>query len=247
MDMDPSRGAGRSIFTALDNFARQSGHAEISSAKLILLGFSGIGALFAQFVGYAPDRVLAAILANPGQSDPYGMDLIDLSSAALTVPQFIIAGGIDDRGGTERPYGYFRRHRMKGAPWVFLVQNGIPHCCVINAKPLILEWLDEIEKRRLQDPSKPLRRIDDREGWSGLIRPCSTTRRDHWGGPLWNVCDALIHESGNAGDGEGIAGGWFPTHQLALRWLGFIRQAEHPADSFPDGLDASHSRFAISK
>jgi hypothetical protein len=51
MDMDPSHGVGRAIFTALEQFAQQSGHSELSSAKLILLGFSGTGALFAHFRG----------------------------------------------------------------------------------------------------------------------------------------------------------------------------------------------------
>jgi hypothetical protein len=139
MDMDMSRGVARSIFTALNDFARQSGHAEISSAKLIVMGFSGIGAMFGHFVRYAPDRVLAAILANPGQTEPYGMNEMNFGPAALAVPQFIITGGIDDRGGTQRPWDYFNRHRSRGAPWVFLVQNGLPHCCVINAKALILE------------------------------------------------------------------------------------------------------------
>jgi hypothetical protein len=70
MDMDMSQGVARSIFAALDDFARQSHHPEISGAKLIVMGFSGIGAMFGHFVRYAPDRVLAAILANPGQTEP---------------------------------------------------------------------------------------------------------------------------------------------------------------------------------
>jgi hypothetical protein len=68
MDMDVSRGVARSIDAALGDFAKQSGHAEIARAKLIFLGFSGMGAMFAQYVKYGPSRVLAAILANPGQS-----------------------------------------------------------------------------------------------------------------------------------------------------------------------------------
>src|SRR5262249_30169366 len=85
MDMDMSRGVARSIFAALDDFARQSGHAEISNAKLIVLGFSGIGAMFGHFVRFAPDRVLAAILANPGQTEPYGMKDMNFDSTTLAV------------------------------------------------------------------------------------------------------------------------------------------------------------------
>jgi hypothetical protein len=192
MDMDMSRGVARSIFAALNDFSRQSDHPEIAGAKLIVMGFSGIGAMFGHFVQYAPDRVLAAILANPGQADPYGMKTMNFDASALAVPQFILTGGIDDRAGTERPWNYFSRHRVRGAPWVFLVQNGIPHCCVIDAKALILEWLDEIVKLRERASNTPLRAINVTKGWYGFIRPCDAVRKDHWGEPLWNVCDASV-------------------------------------------------------
>ncbi len=244
MDMDLSRGVARSIFTALDDFARQSHHSELSSAKLIVMGFSGIGAMFGHFVRYAPDRVVAAILANPGQTDPYGMRDMDLNGAALAVPEFVIAGGIDERSGTQRPYDYVSRHRARGAPWVFVVQNGIPHCCIINARSLILGWLEEMIKLRKPDSNTPLRTIDDRGGWYGLVRPCEDGRRDHWGEPLWNVCDASVQPAQVRMPADRVVGAWFPTHRLALDWLMFIREHNHPANSFPDGKDALHSVFA---
>ena len=245
MDMDMSRGVARSIFAALDDLSRPSGHSEISSAKLIVMGFSGIGAMFGHFVRYAPERVVAAVLANPGQADPYGMKGMDLGEAALGVPQFIIAGGVDDRGGTQRPYDYFSRHRARGAPWVFLVQNGIPHCCIINAKDLIFEWLEQILKLRDPASDRPLRATDDSGGWYGFLRPCEAVRRDHWGEPLWNVCDASVQPAQLPAPKDQVSGAWFPTHRLALDWLAFIREQKHPADSFPDGKDAGHSQFAI--
>jgi hypothetical protein len=245
MDMDLSRGVARSIFAALDDFARQSRHAEISEARLILMGFSGIGAMFGHFVGYAPDRVLAAILANPGQTDPYGMKDINLSRVALAVPEFVIAGGIDDRSGTQRPFSYFSRHAARGALWVFLVQNAIPHCCVINAKPLVLEWLAQMIKLRQPAPGRPFRMIDETSGWYGFIRPCEGVRKDHWGEPLWNVCDASIQHTQAPIRNDQYPSAWFPTHRLALDWLMYIREERHPANSFPDGKDALHSQFAI--
>jgi hypothetical protein len=234
----------RSIFAALNDFSRQSGHAEISSAKLIVMGFSGIGAMFGHFVRYAPDRVLAAILANPGQTEPYGMKEMNLNSAALGVPQFIITGGIDDRGGTQRPWDYFSRHRSRGAPWVFLVQNGLPHCCVINAKMLLLEWLVEIIKIRRPASNAQLRPIGVDRGWNGFIRSCENGKLDTWGGADWNVCEASIQPVRLAAPRDQVAGGWFPARQLASDWLAFIREQKHPADSFPDGKDALHSTFA---
>jgi hypothetical protein len=217
----------------------------MSDAKLILMGFSGIGAMFAHFVQYAPDRVLAAILANPGQTEPYGMKDMNLSPTALAVPQFIITGGIDDRGGTQRPWDYFNRHWSRGAPWVFLVQNGLPHCCVINAKALILEWLGQMVKLREPASSTPLQAINVTGGWNGSILPCANGKRDTWGSPDWNVCDASIQRTGNLPMPTGqVAGAWFPSHRLASDWLVFVREPRHPADSFPDGKDALHSSFA---
>lgn len=234
MDMDPSHGIGRSIFTALDDFAHRSGHPELSSAKLIVLGFSGTGALFANFVRYAPDRLLAAILANPGQSEPYGMNRIDVPPGALIVPQFIIAGATDDRAGTEFPYGYFRRHRDRGAPWIFLVQNGVGHCCVINVKALILEWLNEIIKVREPSSADVLLKMDDRKGWVGFIHLCDTAQRDGKAQPLWYVCSASVQPTDHAAPSDQQVAGWFPTRKLAQDWLAFIQQQQHPANSFPN-------------
>jgi len=234
MDMDPSRGVARSIFAALDTFSQQTKHPEISSSKLIVLGFSGTGALFAHFVGYAPDRVLAAILTNSGQSDPYGMDRINLPPEAIAVPELIIVGGTDEVGGTHRNFDYFQKYRSRGAPWVFLLQNGIPHCCVINAKTFVLNWLNGIMKLRKPTPMKPLRRINDDGGWVGFIGPCETVKRDHWGEPLWNVCNATIQPLHRPAPSHQLASGWFPDRKLALDWLSFIQQKEHPANSFPN-------------
>ena len=85
--MDLSHGMARTIFAALKNFAEQSGHNDLSDSKLILLGFSGTGLLFARFVAYSPDRVVAPILTALGQGDPFGIEKVDLPDDALHVPE----------------------------------------------------------------------------------------------------------------------------------------------------------------
>lgn len=134
MNMDPSKGVGRALFTALEQFAHAAGHAELSTSDLIFLGFSGAGPLSARLVGYAPDRTIAAILSAPGHFEPLGIDTVDLNTQALAVPELIIAGGADNITGTARPYFYFRKYRDLGAPWVFVVQNKSPHCCTCECK-----------------------------------------------------------------------------------------------------------------
>jgi len=233
MDMDPSHGIGRALFTALDQFARQTGHSELSTAKLILLGFSGTGALFAHFVGYAPDRIVASIPTDPGHHDPVGVDNVQLPAPALAVPELILAGGADKVCGTQRPYDYFRLYRERGAPWTFLVQNKTPHCCIINTKPLLLAWLDEIIKMRRPSPTKPLRRIDDGRGWVGFIRTCPADVHDTWGSATWDACDASIQPVGKAAPNGKIPAGWLPSRRVATEWLAFIKQPTHPTTSLP--------------
>lgn len=233
MDMDPSHGVGRALFTALDQFAKDSRHSELFSAKLILLGFSGTGALFAHFVGYAPDRIVASILGDPGHYDPVGMDNVHLSDAGISVPELVLAGGADKVSGTQRPYNYFRQYRDKGAPWIFVVQNKTPHCCIIDAKSLILAWLGEIIKLRQPSSTEPLRKIDDSRGWVGYIRTCPSEVHDGWGTPTWDACDARIEEVSHAAPANMIAAGWLPSHQVAMEWLAFIKRRRHPTDSLP--------------
>ncbi|HMH15641.1 MAG TPA: hypothetical protein VK578_21250 [Edaphobacter sp.] len=92
MDMGPSHGVGRAIFTALDQFAHQTGHSELASPKLILLGFSGTGALFAHFVGYAP--IVLSLLFQPIHATTIRLeDNVHLQDSFECVRQmFTIAG-----------------------------------------------------------------------------------------------------------------------------------------------------------
>jgi hypothetical protein len=64
MNVDPSKGLGRALFTALIQLADRAHHPELTSSKLILLGFSGTGSLVARFAGFAPDRMAAVIATN---------------------------------------------------------------------------------------------------------------------------------------------------------------------------------------
>jgi hypothetical protein len=184
-------------------------------------------------VGYAPDRVVAAIPTNPGHYDPAGIDNVRLPAAALAVPELIMAGGADNVSGTERPYNYFRLYRDRGAPWAFLVQNKTPHCCVINAKSLILGWLDQIIELRQPSATKPLRAIDDRRGWVGYIRTCPSDVRDGWGTPTWDACDASIQQIGLAARPDRLPAGWFPSQRVATEWLSFIKRPRHAVTSLP--------------
>jgi hypothetical protein len=153
---------------------------------------------------YAPDRVLAVIPSDPGHFDPLGVDTIRLSPTAAAIPQLILTGSADAVSGTQRPYAYFRRYFDQGAPWTFVVQNKAPHCCIMNAKALILEWLEAVV---FQGATRAT-------GWYGFIEtkpseamdcpdqsspPARTSwcrsPKDTWGGANWSVNTATNPEN----------------------------------------------------
>jgi hypothetical protein len=70
MDMDLSHGIARTIFAALKDFAKQSGQNELSDSKLMLLGFSGTGVLFARLVVFAPERGRQDVNAEEKENSP---------------------------------------------------------------------------------------------------------------------------------------------------------------------------------
>src|SRR5258706_10185230 len=156
------------------------------------------------------------------------MDNVRLPAAAIFVPELILAGGADKVSGTQRPYDYFRQYRDRGAPWAFLVQNKTPHCCIINAKALILAWLEEIIKLRQPSATKPLRKVDDSKGWSGFIRTCAADIHDDWGSSTWDVCGASIQPVGRAAPSDKIPAGWLPSRRVAMEWLEFTKLPVHP-------------------
>lgn len=235
MNVDPSKGIGRSLFAALTQLAKNSGHPELATAKLILLGFSGTGSLVGRLAEFAPDRLLAVIPTNPGHSDPLGVDTIHLSPKAAAKPHLILVGGADAVSGTQRPYAYFRTYFDQGSPWTFVVQNRVPHCCIMNAKALILAWLDAVLSQETTRAT----------GWHGFIDTsaskaidcpdqsppvrsswCRSTK-DAWGGENWSVNAATIERTPNPPQGM-MPSGWLPSEAFAKQWVSFVTQPEHP-------------------
>jgi hypothetical protein len=213
----------------------------LASAKVILFGFSGTGSLVGRFADYAPDRVLAIVAANPGHS-PLGVDTIELSPKGAAVPQLILAGSTDRISGTGRPYAYFRKYFEHGAPWTFIVQNKVSHCCAVNAKALILEWLKAVVIQGIARGGETgwygfIRTAPEKtEGCTNLFPPgvpiwCHGTK-DAWGGANWSASRATINRRPNP-PLEMIPAGWLPTHAFAKQWLSFVTQQGHPFTSLP--------------
>jgi dienelactone hydrolase len=234
MNVDPARGIGRALFAALDDLAQQSKHPELASARLVLLGFSGTGSLVARFAAFAPTRILAVIATNPGHFDPFGMDTIALPPGAAAIPHLVLVGSADAVSGTGRPYAYFRRHAAPGTRWTFVVQNGAPHCCILNAKPLILAWLEAVVQERTRSGERygfihtsPTTDTDCPGQSAPLRASWCRAATDAWGGANWSVAAATIGRSAHPPQGM-LWAGWLPSEAFARQWVSFVTAPEHP-------------------
>lgn len=207
----PEKGVGRALFAALDQFAAASGHGELKSAGIVALGWSGAGSLVGRLAAYRPSRYVAGIAYAPGQYEPLGMDTIELSGEALRSPQLVIANGGDKVNGTERPYAYFKKYFDLGAPWTFVVQNQLPHCCLQNAQNLILEWL-----RAILGAEKPTRASS-----YGYLAVEPTKVMDDWKRPTFNATSGRVGSLGKSKRSE-LPAGWMPSRAFLQEWLALV-------------------------
>jgi hypothetical protein len=216
MNVLPAEGLGRALLTALDQFAQSEKRPELASLPVIHQGWSGAGSLAARMAGFRPNRYLAGIGYAPGQYEPLGMDTIDLSAEAVRAPQLIIANGGDTVNGTELPYRYFRRYFEPGAPWTFALQNRTPHCCLQNAKPLILAWI-----RAILSGGPWCRGI-------AYIVPGGASLHDSHNTAVFNAQSARIAKMGDAAQAREMPAGCLPSPAFAREWLRFERRFEPP-------------------
>ena len=225
IDVDPNHGLGRALFTAVDQFSVQTYHPELKTAPLHLLGFSGAGALVGRLVGFAPDRIATAILSHAGQVPPWNLDTINLSGAALKIPELILVRGKDEVVGTELAYSYFSRYWRLGAPWLFATQNDAGHFCNEDATGLILAWLDTI----LDDPrsKQPSVGGNKNRGYYAFFRKKPTGSFDHGHLPVVEAVDLKVDQSSEAPPKDAVAAGWLPSEEVALSWERFANLPDH--------------------
>jgi hypothetical protein len=225
IDVDPSRGLGRALFTAVDQFSVQTNHPELRTAPLLLLGFSGAGALVGRLVGFAPHRIAAAILSHAGQVPPLGLDTINLSGAALGIPELILVGGKDEVVGTESGYSYFSKFWRLGAPWLFATQNDANHFCNLDATDLILAWLDSIlENNQLKQVPAGIQRG---RGYYAFFRKKLNGSLDSGNHPLAQAIDLVVQRPVEQLPQDEISSGWLPSKEVALQWKNFATRPDH--------------------
>jgi dienelactone hydrolase len=225
IDVDPNRGLGRALLTAVDQLSVITNHPELKTAPLIVLGFSGAGALAGRLVGFAPDRIEAAILSHGGQVPPLNLDTISLSGAALKIPELILVGGKDEVVGTELAYSYFSKYWRLGAPWLFATQNDAGHFCNEDATDLILAWLTTI----LENPGSKQAAVRVTGGYYAFFRKKPTGSFDHGHLPLMEAIDLKFAQPSEVPPKDAVPGGWLPSKDVALNWERFAKLPDHHA------------------
>ena len=214
-DPDPSRGAGRALLSALNRLERPSGHGELSTSKIIVLGSGDDAALAARMAQFSPDRVLAAIVHAPAA--------LEKLQAPINVPQLVIANAADPAAGTKQPFAYFQRHLTNGAPWVFAVQRA-DEGALAAAKPLLFAWLEGLLDT-VPDTNAPVSLgALQRSGWWLFARMQNSGEQDDSGQLLSIAADARIAKVGQSPPSGYQHAGWVPTKKMAEAWQSFIKR-----------------------
>ena len=137
---DASKGPGRALFQALNQFAGITGHTELANANVVLSGFSAAGYLSLTMANLYPQRVLGLVLYAPASSHA-DVSVFPVSPAAAQIPTLVLASGGDTSAGTHRPLVLFQHEWSMGAPWGFGVQKNVGHCCNDSIAPLMIPWV----------------------------------------------------------------------------------------------------------
>lgn len=223
IDMAPEHGLGRALFSALDELAVQSKHGELTSSKVLVLGYAEAAALAARLAEYARDRVLAAAVYAP-----VAIEEVTVGGTAIGVPQLVIANSADVLAGTRGPYLYFQKHFANGAPWTFVVQNGAEHEGALSgARDVLLAWTEALLETTADTTAPVMLASVQRSGWWLYIRMRDTAAKDESGRAVAMAEDAKYEKVGSSAPSGFAAAGWTGSKKAAAEWQSFVRKRSH--------------------
>ncbi len=212
-------GPGRTLFTALDQFATETNHAELSKSGVALFGFSAAGVLAATTANFKPSRVISVIV-YAGASAPEAMNSVVPVQAALEIPFLVLSNNEDPEAGTSRDQMFFAEGWKKGAPWGRGVQPGVGHCCAISTKPLILPWITAITRLRLGDSNQ----FSNVSSAGGVFTNYTCTPNGIWDQTGYQDCTFTAASTIATGDSTAGAQGWLPDATTGAAWLKWVGQ-----------------------
>ena len=217
---DPRRGSEKVFLLALDDFATQSNHPELSKAPWILWGHSG-GGIWADVMSVLhPDRVVAIWMRSGSafmfRSHPE-FPQAEVPAACYAIP--IMANtGVKEKGKGPAPavgkeggpwYGTLatvREYRAHGALIGFAPDPRTGHECG-DSRYLAIPFLDACIAARLPDKGakdQTLKRMDTSKAWLAPLLGETAVPADQYGG---DVKDAV----------------WLPNEAVAKAWMEYVK------------------------
>jgi hypothetical protein len=204
---DPRQGSDRVFLRALDEFATQSGHAEIAAAPWCLWGHSG-GGIWANVMSILhPDRVLAVFLRSGTAAmfrPRHEFIQPEVPPAVYEIPT-IVNFGIGERGNHpwDGSIATFQEYRTQGAPIGFAPDPRAGHFCG-DCRYLAIPFFDACLQMRLTEWNKILRPVDLSSAW--LATP---------------FADTATPAAAFKDDPKKAA--WLPNEAIAKIWTEYVR------------------------
>jgi hypothetical protein len=205
----PERGSEKAFFTALETFAKDSGHADLSKLPWAIWGHSG-GAMWAHAMAIRhPDRVVAVVARSQA--------VVDGADKAASVPILFNYGVREKSGKFEKVHinsqAAFAQNRPQGALWSIAIDPMSEHDCR-NSREISIPFLDALLAQRLPKAGMTdLGAVDTKSAWLGD-----------------NETFAIAAEKDFAGDKAKAS--WLPNETVAKAWQEFCKTGS-VADTTP--------------
>ena len=196
-------GSGEALLTAITDFAQKSGHAELSTAPMLLWGMSAGGQFNYEFVAWKPERVIAFVVNKGGI---YYSAL--LPRAARSVPGVLFVGGKDLEFRTNTIVGLFAVNRRAGALWALSEEPGAAHI-VGRSRDLAIPFFEDVMAVRLPASTGPLKPMPEKPAFIGDFKTKSFA-------------------PAAAGAAPAFPTAWLPTERIAQAWQAILTEQSFP-------------------
>ena len=160
------KGSGKAIIDAIDHFARESGHEELSYAPFLLWGMSAGGEINHEIASWIPERVIAYVVNKGG----YYYSAVPPEATRQTPGLYVI--GLEDLPSRNTMIkGMYLTNRRAGALWTLVEEQGVAHE-VAGSRDLAVSYYEAIMKLRLPKDAmgyKSLLSVSEEMGTNGNI------------------------------------------------------------------------------
>ncbi|MEE2706340.1 MAG: hypothetical protein VX988_04775 [Planctomycetota bacterium] len=186
------------INIALATFAKESGHAELTQAKMCPKGMSAGAGMSTRIAEHMPDRVIAV--------GPVCLEVGPRDARSMEIPMLTVFG---DRDGKqyERLMAKLPEARAQGGLFGIAPQWGRKHEFA-RANNLIMLLFDTAIRQRLGKPGEPLKPFDEKDGWLGDVSQ-------------WQEGGSAIAPYAEF-KGDKTKACWFPDAKTAHAWQAFV-------------------------